>query len=39
MIYTEFSWRYFVLGLYKSRDEKIWHLYPFPFVRLTFDFE
>ena len=31
-----FSWRYMVLGLYKDRVKRLWHVYPVPFLRLSF---
>jgi hypothetical protein len=30
------SWRYAVVGVYKDRDWSTWHVYPLPFVRLSF---
>ncbi len=32
---VEFSYRYFVVGVYRDRGGKIWRLYPVPFVRVT----
>jgi len=31
-----FSWRYGVVGVYKDRTPGVVHVYPLPFVRLTF---
>jgi hypothetical protein len=31
----EFSFRYGVIGIYKDRDEPIWRIYPFPFIRIS----
>lgn len=31
-----FSWRYGVMGIYKDRESGAVHIYPVPFVRVTF---
>jgi hypothetical protein len=36
---VSFSWRYFVMGVYKDRKRALVHWYPLPFVRLSFCWE
>lgn len=36
MIGIACSWRYGVIGVYRDRRPGIVHVYPLPFVRLTF---
>ena len=32
---VEFSWRYFVIGVYKDRGSNVVRIYPLPFVRIS----
>jgi hypothetical protein len=32
---VEFSFRYFIIGIYKDRDKPVVRIYPVPFVRIS----
>lgn len=36
-LWVSTSWRYAVVGVYRDRNLNVWHFYPVPFVRITWE--